>query len=78
MVKLKMKGKPLLIMINGELFGIEEISGNSAPTKTGQTDTKFLTIKATNMSGQRKLTIRLDPRLINALKDDNRTLPYIY
>ncbi|MFB0501028.1 MAG: hypothetical protein ACETVP_01010 [Candidatus Bathyarchaeia archaeon] len=78
MVKLNMKGKPLLIMINGELFGVEEISGNSSPTKTGQTETKFLTIKAINMTGQRKLTIRLDPRLFNALKDDNRALPYIY
>ncbi len=78
MVKLNMKGKPLLIMINGELFGVEEISGDSTPTKTGQTDNKFLTIKAINMTGQRKLTIRLDPRLINALKDDNRALPYIY
>lgn len=78
MVKLNMKGKPLLIMINGELFGVEEISGNSAPTKTGQTETKFLTIKAINMTGQKKLTIRLDPRLFNALKDDNRALLYIY
>ncbi len=78
MVKLNMKGKPLLIMINGELFGVEEISNNSAPAKTGQTDTKFLTIRAINMTGKRKLTIRLDPRLINALKDDSRTLLYIY
>jgi len=78
MAKLNMKGKPLLIMVNGEIFGVEEIRGDSAPAKTGQKDMKFLTIKAINMTGQRKLTIRLDPRLINALKDDYRALHYIY
>lgn len=78
MAKLNMKSKPLLIMVNGELFGVEEIRGDSAPTKTGQKDIKFLTIKAINMTGQRKLTIRLDPRLINALKDDYKVLHYIY
>lgn len=78
MVKLNMKGKSLLLMINGELYGVEEISGNMAPKKAGQTNTRFLTIKATNITGQRKLTIHIDPRLINALKDENRALPYIH
>ena len=77
MVKLNIKGKPLILMINGEIYGVKEISGNPAPTKTGQTD-GFLTIKATNITGQRKLTIHLDPRLINALKDENRPLSYIH
>lgn len=78
MVKLNTKGKPILLMINGELFGVEEISGKSDPTETGQTDAKFLTIKAINITSQRKLTIHLDPRLINALRDENRPLPYIH
>jgi len=69
MVKLNMKDKPLLLMINGEIFSVKEVSG--------KTNTKFLTIKATNITGQRKLTIHIDPRLINALKDENRALPYI-
>lgn len=77
MVKLNTKGKPLLLMINGELFGIEEISGNPDPAKTGQMDAKFLTIKAINITGQRKLTIRLDLRLIYALRKENRDLSYI-
>lgn len=78
MVKLNTKGKPILLMINGELFGVEEISGKPNPTETGQTDAKFLTIKAINITSQRKLTIHLDPRLINALRDENRPLPYIH
>lgn len=77
MVKPNVKGKPLLLMINGELFGVEEISGKPASIKTGQTDVEFLTIKAVNVTGQRKLTIHLDPRLINALKGENRILHYI-
>jgi len=78
MVKLNMKGKPLLLMINGELFGVEEISGNQTPKKIGQTNIKFLTIKAINVTGERKLTVHLDPRLINALREENKALPYIY
>jgi len=70
MVKLNMKGKPLLLMINGEVFGVEEVSG--------QTNTRFLTIKAINVTGQRKLTIHIDPRLIIALKEQNISLPYIH
>jgi len=77
MVKLSPKGKPIILMINGELFDVKEISGNSSSTKTGQRNAKFLTIKATNATGERKLTIRLDPRLVRALKDENRSLPYI-
>lgn len=78
MVKLNIKGKPLLLMINGELFGIEEISGNSDPAEAKQMDTKFLTIKAINITGQRKLTVHLDLRLIDALREENRTLSYIH
>lgn len=78
MVKLNTKDKPIILMINGELYGVKEILGNPAPTKTGQTNTKFLTIKATNITGKRKITIHLDPRLINALKDENKPLPYIH
>ncbi|NIR87327.1 hypothetical protein GWO13_07070 [Candidatus Bathyarchaeota archaeon] len=77
MVKLKPKHKPIILMINGELYGVKEITDNPPPTKTGQTTTKFLTIKATNLTGQKKLTIHLDPRLLTALKDKNKPLPYI-
>jgi len=77
MVKLSPKGKPIILMINGELFDVKEISGNPSSTKTGQRNIRFLTIKATNVTGERKLTIHLDPRLVLALKDENRSLPYI-
>jgi len=78
MVKLDMKDKPLVLMINGEIFGIDEISENAGPTKMKQLNTTFLTIKATNITGQRKLTIRLDSRLLNILKNGTRELYYIH
>jgi len=78
MVKLNTKGKPLLLMINGELFGVEEISRNPTSSKTEQSDITFLTIKAVKIKGQRKLTIHIDPRLINVLKEENKALPYIH
>ena len=78
MVKLDMKDKPLVLMINGEIFGIDEISENAGPAKMKQLNTTFLTIKATNITGQRKLTIRLDSRLLNVLKNGTRELYYIH
>ncbi|UCE15968.1 MAG: hypothetical protein JSV12_08990 [Candidatus Bathyarchaeota archaeon] len=77
MAKLNMKGKPLLLMVDGELFGVEEISRNQSLKKIGQTNAKFLTIKAINVTGEKKLTIHIDPRIINALKEENKVLPYI-
>jgi len=78
MVKLDMKDKPLVLMIDGEIFGVDEISENAGPAKMRQLNTKFLMIKATNITGQRKLTIRLDSRLLNVLKNGTRTLYYIH
>jgi hypothetical protein len=78
MVKLDMKDKPLVLMINGEIFGVDEISENASPAKMKQLNAKFLTIKATNITGQRKLTIRLDSRLLNVLKNGTRALYYIH
>jgi len=78
MVKLDIKDKPLVLMINGEIFGVEEISENAGPAKIKQLNARFLTIKATNITGQRKLTIRLDSRLLNILKDRARELYYIH
>jgi len=77
MPKLNIKDKPLLLMINGELFGVEEISGKPVRQKIGQTNARFLTIKAVDITGQKKLTIQVDPRLINALKEENKPLYYI-
>ena len=70
MVKLNTKGRPLIIMINGELYGIEEIS-EIDPTYNQRKKTKFFTIKATNITGQRKLTISLDLRLLDVVKQEN-------
>jgi len=78
MVKLDMKDKPLVLLINGEMFGVEEISENVGPAKMKQLNTRFLTIKATNITGKRKLTIRLDSRLLNILKVRARELYYIH
>jgi hypothetical protein len=78
MVNLNPKGRPIILMINGELFDVKEISRNPSSTKTGQKNPRFLTIKATNITGKRKLTIHLDPRLIRALKDESRSLSYIH
>jgi len=78
MVKLDMKDKPLVLMINGEIFGIDEISENAGPAKMKQLNTRFLTIKATNVTGQKKLTIRLDSRLLDVLKNGTRELYYIH
>jgi len=78
MVKLDIKDKPLVLLINGEIFGVEEISENAGPAKIKQLNTKFLTIKATNITGKRKLTIRLDSRLLNVLKNGTRELYYIH
>jgi len=78
MPKLNTKDKPLLLMINGELFGVEEISGKPVLQKIGQTNARFLTIKAVDITGQKKLTIQVDPRLINALKEENKPLYYIH
>ena len=76
MVKLNTKGKPLIIMINGELYGIEEIS-EIDPTYNKKKSTKFFTIRATNITGQRKLTISLDLRLLDAVKLENGDVSYI-
>ncbi len=78
MVKLDMKDKPLVLMVNGEMFGVDEILENVGPAKMKQLNAKFLTIKATNITGQRKLTIRLDSRLLNVLKNGTRALYYIH
>lgn len=78
MAKLDLKDKPLVLMINGEIFGVEEISENASPAKMKHLNAKFLTIKATNITGQRKLTIRLDSRLLNVLKNGTRALYYIH
>ena len=78
MVKLDIKDQPLVLLINGEIFGVEEISENAGPAKMKQLNTKFLTIKATNITGKRKLTIRLDSRLLNVLKNGTRELYYIH
>lgn len=76
MVKLNMKGRPLILMIDGELFGIEEIS-EIDPTYNKRKNTKFFTIKATNITGQRKLTISLDLRLLEIVKQENGDVSYI-
>ncbi|RLI45359.1 hypothetical protein DRO69_05495 [Candidatus Bathyarchaeota archaeon] len=78
MVKLDMKDKPLVLMVNGELFGVDEILENVGSTKIEQLNGKFLTIKATDITGQRKVTIRLDSRLLNILKNGTRKLYYIH
>jgi hypothetical protein len=78
MVKLDVKDKPLVLMVNGELFGVDEILENVGSAKIGQLNGRFLTIKATNITGQRKLTIRLDSRLLNILKNGTRELYYIH
>ena len=78
MVKLDIKGKALVLMVNGEMFGVEEILENVGPAKMEQLNARFLTIKAINVTGQRKLTIRLDSRLLNILKDRTRELYYIH
>ena len=76
MVKLNMKGKPLIIMIDGELYGIEEISEIDS-TYNEKKKTKFCTIRATNITGQRRLTISLDLRLLDAVKKENSDVSYI-
>ncbi len=78
MTKLDRKNKPLVLMVNGEIFGVEEISENAGPAKMKRLNAKFLTIKATNVTGKRKLTIRLDSRLLNVLKNGTRELYYIH
>jgi len=78
MVKLDIKGKALVLMVNGEMFGVEEILENAGPAKMKQLNARFLTIKAINVTGKRKLTIRLDSRLLNILKDRARELYYIH
>jgi len=77
MVKLNMKGKPLLLMIDGELFGIEEVSEKTNPTQTGEEDARFLTIKAVNVVGRKKLTLILDSRLFEILKLEYGDVSYI-
>ncbi|GEM_PF-2926908 len=77
MVKLNMKGKPLLLMIDGELFGIEEVSERANPTQTGEEDARVLTIKAVNVVGRKKLTLILDSRLFEILKLENGDVSYI-
>jgi hypothetical protein len=76
MVKLNTRGRPLIIMINGELYGIEEIS-EIDPMYNKRKDAKFFTIKATNITGQRKLTISLDLRLLDVVKQENGDISYI-
>jgi len=78
MVKLDMKGKPLVLMVNGEMFGVEEILENVGSAKMKQLNARFLTIKAINVTGQKKLTIRLDSRLLDVLKNGTRELYYIH
>ena len=77
MVKLDMKDKPLVLMVNGEMFGVEEILENVGSAKLKQQNAKFLTIKAINVTGQKKLTIRLDSRILEILKNGIRELYYI-
>lgn len=69
------KSRRLLLMINGETFGVEEILENGSHTEMKKNNARFFTIKA--RSGEKKLTIRLDSRLLNVLKNGISELYYI-
>ena len=61
---LPLKDKPLILIIDGELYSI-----NKAQKKAQKKGLTFLTLKATDLTGSKKKTISLDLRVFEILKE---------